>query len=81
MKHVTGWTVLSKDYRSVLRIGGIHMPESERWVPIGEATFLTDDGPETPTSAVLFEFEHNARNTAGKVGGHVHRVDRQEPQT
>jgi hypothetical protein len=44
-------------------------------VPIAEALFTGEDSSKR---AALYEIEDNAKNAASKVGGVVHRVDRQE---
>lgn len=75
MTHIKGWTVLSKDHRSVLRSGWLNINAViDRWVPIGKAVFR----PCTEHSAQLYELESEAKQHATEVGGVIHRVDREE---
>lgn len=74
MNHVKGWTVLSKDYRSILLANWRERTGSDQWSPIANADFKS----RTDDEALLCDTEETARGFAAEVGGVVHRVDRQE---
>jgi hypothetical protein len=94
MIRVTGWTVVSEDYTHVLRKGWRDLPEGERWAALRFVRFDVDrshdvlaTGTVKGTASLqglelgaMHLSEQDARAVAAEVGGHAHRVDREEPQ-